>query len=391
MNPRSRIAAFTLALLVWALPVLAQADRVVLYPVAGSADDARLQEIEQQLSQILTEQGHTLVAPTTSERPTTSAAMQSVADATNANYVVVAEVAPLRAQYRLQVHVYYRPAGRAEELVATVLEAEERARLSDIMSSMVRREGLGEDALRLTGTGEPEPPPGETDEERARREAEEAARREEEERARREAEEAARLEAEEQARREAEEAARREQEAASAWGSRVQYGTDGHWMLQLQVGGGYATRLGSLPGAVQSDGGLLDIGARVGRTFDGVEGFELRGGLDVITGSFAGPVTSGGSAPAVGFTGLALHVGAAWLGSFFVEPIYIGLGGEVGVIFSLTGARDVGFSGRAGALFAWRPVPHFYLEASLPELGILSPGSGVFSIGASVHAGYRFD
>jgi hypothetical protein len=31
------------------------------------------------------------------------------------------------------------------------------------------------------------------------------------------------------------------------------------------------------------------------------------------------------------------------------------------------------------------------LEASIPEIGILSPGVGAFTIGASVRAGYRFD
>lgn len=375
VNPRSRLAAFTVALLVWALPVLAQADRVVLYPVAGRADDARLREIEERMAAILREQGHTLVPPPTAERPDSSAGMENVAGATNAAYVVVAEVDPLRAQYRLHLAVYYQPTGRLEDLVATVLEAEERERLSDILSSMVRREGLGEDALRLTGVAPPDAPPGETEEERLRREAEEAARREEEERARREAEEAE----------------RRRREAESAWASRPQYGSDGHWMLQLQVGGAYAARLGGLPGAVQNDGGLLDVGARLGRSFDGIDGFELRGGFDVITGSFAGPVTSDGSAPSVGFTALALHAGAAWLGSFFVEPIYIGLGGEIGVVFALTGARNVGFSGRASALFAWRPTEHVVLEASIPEIGVLTPGSGLFSIGASVRAGYRFD
>ncbi len=391
MNTRSRIAALTVALLVWALPVLAQADRVVLFPVAGGAEDARREEIEQRLAELLREQGHTVVAPPSAERPESSSAMESVASVTNAAYVVVAEVDPLRAQYRMHIAVYYQPTGRLEDLVVTVLEAEERERLSDILSSMVRREGLGEDALRLTGEGGPATPPGETDEERAAREEAERLRREEEERQRREAEEAARQEAEAQAQREAEEAERRRREAQSAWDSRPQYGTDGHWMVQLQVGGGYATRLGSLPGAVQGDGGLLDVGARVGRTFDGLDGFELRGGLDLITGSFAGPVTSDGSAPGVGFTALAIHVGAAWLGSFLVEPLYVGVGGEIGAVFALTGARDAGFSGRIGALFAWRPVPHFVIEASLPELGVLTPGSGVFSIGGSVRAGYRFD
>ncbi len=376
VNARSRFAAFTIALLVWAVPVLAEADRVVLYPLGGDAEQARLDDIEERVATILRDQGHTIVPPPSASRPSTSAEMESVASAANASYVVVAQVDPLRGQYRFEIHVYYLPAGRLEDLVATVLESEEQARLSDILSSMVRREGLGEDALRLTGEETTPPPPGETDEERQRREAEEAARREAEEQARREAEEAARREAEEQARREADEAARRAEQAQRAWNERPLYGADGHWMLQLGGSGSYAIALGELPAMHQAGGGLFDVSFRVGRTFDGLEGFELRGGLDYTTGVFSA---------------LGIHVGAAWLGSFFVEPFYIGAGGEVGVIFPFTGSREVGFSARVGALFAWRPIPHLVIEASVPEIGVITPGTGAVTVGGSLRVGYRFD
>jgi hypothetical protein len=269
--------------------------------------------------------------------------------------------------------------GRLEELVATVLSAEERARVSDILSSMVRREGLGEDALRLTGEEDPDAATRRDAEERARLEAEAAAQREAEEAARLEAEAQARREAEEAARQEAEEQARREEaerrRLEEAWNGRVQYGADAPWMAQLVVGGRYAAILGQLPAGAQGGGGLFDLGLRIGRTFEGLDGLELRGGLDFATGAF---------------TALGLHVGVAWLGSFFTEPVFIGLGGEVGVIFTLTGARDVGFSGRASALIAWRPTDRFYVEASLPEVGVVTPGSGAVTIGASLRAGYRF-
>ncbi len=394
MNVRSRLLPFTVLAVLSALPTLAYADRVVLYPVTGRADEARLTELEETLASLLREQGHTLVPPPVADRPSNSTEMEATASAVNATYVITAELEPLRGQYRLHAHVYNRPNGRLEDLVVTVLLAEERARLSDILSSMVRREGLGEDALRLTGVEVPDTPPtppGESEEDRRRREAEEQARREAEERARAEAQAAARAEAQERALREAEARAEREANAARAWSERLQYGADGHWMIQLLVGGGYATRLGTLPGAVQSDGGLLDLGVRVGRTFDGLDGFELRGGFDIVTGSFAGPVIGDGTAPSVGFTALALRAGAAWLGSFFAEPIYIGVGGEVGVIFTLTGGRDVGFTGRLGPLFAWRPTQNLLIEASLPELGVITPGSGAFTLGAGVRAAYRFD
>jgi len=67
----------------FALPSLARADRVVLYPVDGRADQERLDEIHGVLSGILREQGHTLVPPPTAERPDSSAGMENVAGATN--------------------------------------------------------------------------------------------------------------------------------------------------------------------------------------------------------------------------------------------------------------------------------------------------------------------
>lgn len=369
------------------VPSAATADTVALSPFEGRADAERLEQIEQLAAEILREQGHRVVPPGAAEidGTPTGAQMEAMAAGSDATYVVAAEVEPLRAQYRLHVHVYYRPAGRTEDLVATVLEAEERARISDILGAMVRRQGLGEDALRLTG--EPADP-SEVDaadaaeqarreeEERRRREEEEARQRAEDERLREEAAEAARQEAEEQARRD--EAA--QAEAQSAWDARLQYGADAPWMAQIVLGGRYASLLGGLPvmpvdGTPRAGGGLFDVGLRVGRTFDGLDGFELRGGVDFRTGAF---------------TAVGLHVGAAWLGSFFVEPVYIGLGGEVGVLFTATGSQDVGFSGQLGALFAWRPTDRFYLEASLPELGVLTPGSGAVTIGGSLRGGLRF-
>ncbi len=376
VNGRWRFFAFTLTALLL-LPSLAQADRVVLFPLGGRAEQERLEEIETAISTILRDQGHTVVAPTTTNVPNSSAQMESAASTGNAAYVITAEVDPLRGQYRLHITVYYRPNGRNEELVATVLESEERERLSDILSSMVRREGLGEDALRLTGESEGTGPipvvPAESEEERRRREAEEQAQREAEEQARREAEEEAQRAAEQAAA----ERRERESDAQRAWNERPQYGADGHWLLQLGAGGRYAAALGALPDPrVQTGGGLFDVAFRVGRTFDGIDGFELRGGIDFTTGALMG---------------LGIHAGAAWLGSFFLEPFYIGVGGEIGVIFTFTGARDVGFSGRVGAIFAWRPIEHFVIEASVPEIGILSPGLGAVTIGATVRAGYRFD
>ncbi len=387
VNRGSRVGAylaFSACLALLALAAPAAADDVALLPVDGRASQDRLDAITEQMATALRAQGHQLrPAPTARvDHPPASAAMEAIAAGSRAIYVVTAEVEPLRGQYRLHVHVYYRPAGRLEELVATVLEAEEAERLADILRSMVRREGLGEDALRLTG--EPEDP-----DERARREAEEQARREAEEQAAREAEEQARREAEEQAAREAAEAARLEAEEqarreaeerdreARAWDARAQYGQDAPWMIQLAVGGRYALTLGDLGPVMagQGGGGVFDAGVNVGRTFEGVDGLEIRAGVDFSTGTF---------------TAFGIHAGVAYLASLFVEPIYLGGALDVGAVFLATGSRDAGFAARLSALVAWQPVEHLYFEASLPELGVATPGAGVFTIGASVRGGYRF-
>ncbi|MCC6874442.1 MAG: hypothetical protein IT378_09085 [Sandaracinaceae bacterium] len=375
LRRRALQLAFTLAALA---PAVAHADRVLLYPVGGRADEDRLETVEQSLATILREQGHTLVPPSDRRAPASSQAMEQVAAAAQAVYVVTADIEPMPGQYRLHVLVYYRPAGRLEELLVGVLLVDEQSRLRDVLRSMVRPEGLGDDAVRLTGIEE-------TAEQRAAREAAERARLEGEERARREAEERAR--AEEEARRRADEEAARQREdeerrarearereeregrARNAWNDRVRYGTDGPWLLQLGAGGRY---IGAFAG---QGGGLFDVTARVGRTFDGVDGFELRGGLDVTTGAV---------------TGIAIHAGAAYLGSVFVEPIYLGVAGEIGVFFALTGARNVAFSARIGPVLAWRPLPHLYFEVSAPELGLLTAGSGALGIGGSLRVGYRF-
>lgn len=381
MNPRSLLRA-ALLFTVLASPSFAAADAVVLLPLGGEADSDRLDRVEAALAARLREHGHRLVTATRARvpHPPTIADLEAVAEASNAIYTVTGEIEAMPGQYQLRIHVYYRPAGRLEELVVLVSDADEQARLDDVLRSMVRPDGLGEDALRLTGEQEtPEQRAEREAQERARREAEAAAQREAEESARREAEERSRREAEEAARLEAEEQARRDEEdrvrAQRAWDARVPYGADGSWMLQLVVGGRYAANLDALPAMAQGGGGIFDLGVRLGRTFEGLDGFELRGGADFATGAFGA---------------IGLHVGAAWLGSFVVEPLFFGLGGEVGVLFTFSGARDVAFSGRISALWAWRPVEHFYLEASLPELGYASPGAGAVTIGASLRGGVRF-
>ncbi len=378
---RERIGwfAFLAVAFLWSLPEVARADRVVLYPVTGRADPERLEHVEDELTAVIRDLGHEVLAPPgglgSARRPQTSAELGGVATASSAMYVVLAEVEPLRAQYRLHVRVGYQPTERAEDLVVTVMDAEEATRLRDVLSAMLRPAGLGEDALRLTG---------ETDEA-----TDDAARREEEERARAEAELAARREAEERAAREAEEA-RQAQERAEAeareererWNARALYGSDGPWLVAVGGGAGYAVAFGDRPvvrdgmvvGRTSEIGGLGRIQARLGYAFPGMDGLELRGGVDVVLG-------------AVG--GLDLVLGGTWQFSPFLEPIRIGPLLELGASFTFTGAQNAGFLVRTGALVSWAPIPQLQVEVS-PDIAFLTNSPGAFMFGGSVRVGYRF-
>jgi hypothetical protein len=383
---RPSIVAFTILAAAAAglglAPAVAHADRVVLYPVSGRADPDRLEAVEDRIADAIRAAGHEVLAPPgglgVTDRPSTSAQMGGVATASGATYVVLAEVEPLRGQYRLHVRVGYQPTERAEDLVVTVMDAEEEARLRDVLGAMLRPDGLGEDAVRLTG----EPDPAAEEAERRRRE--------EEERAAREAEEA-RLAEEEAAReaREAEEARRAEEEAAreareqrererEAWSQRATYGSDGEWLLMLGGEGSYAFGFSqrSVAGVTRDTGGGLGlIQARVGRAFSGTDGLELRGGVDVVLGTIGG---------------LNIVLGGVWQFSPFLEPIRIGVTLEVGASFTFTGARDAGFLVRGGAVASWAPTRQLQIELALPEIGVITNGPGAFLIGAALRVGYRF-
>lgn len=386
MNPRSRItlALFTVGLAWLSGAGVARADRVVLYGLTGTGTEERIDRIEAAISTAITALGHTVSVPHGAARPATASEMDGVAMAASADYVLLPYFeATGTAAYRLHLTVGHE--GRVEEIVVDVVEAEQAARLRDVLGCMLRPGGLGDDVLRLAGV--------ETDEERARREAAEAAAREaeaarladeeaarlaEEERLRAE-EEAARLAAEEEERRRAEEEARRAAEEAARteaerWSARPVYGTDGPWLIFLGVEGGGFSSFQTNPRTNRSGGGLGIVQARVARLL--VEGFELRGGVDVFFGDTGG---------------LDLQVGAAYHFSPFVDPIYIGVVAEAGVSFLFTGPRDVGFLFRVSATVGWRPTEHFYLELAVPEIGVMTNGVGALLVGASLRAGYRFE
>lgn len=376
-----QFAVFAIAFIL-SLPAIAHADRVVLYPVTGRADPERLEHIEDELTAAIRDLGHEVLAPPgglgSTSRPHTAAELSGIATASNAMYVVLAEVEPLRAQYRLHVRVGYQPTGRAEDLVLTVMEAEEAARIRDMLSAMLRPAGLGEDALRLTD--EPDQAGDDTarqeEEERVRREAELAGQREAEERAAREAEEA--RQAQEQA--DAESRARVREER-QRWNSRPLYGSDGEWLIALGGGASYAVafadrpviRDGMVAGRTSEIGGLGRIQGRVGRALSGTDGLEIRGGVDVVLG-------------AVG--GLDLVLGATWQFSPFLEPFRIGPLVELGASFIFTGSQNAGFLVRAGALLSWAPTPQLQIEVA-PDIAFLTNSPGAFMFGGSARIGYR--
>jgi hypothetical protein len=372
-----------------------RADRVVLYPVTGEMDQDQLDEIEDALAAALVRIGHTRASTPgglRASRPTTAAQMEGAATSAGARYVVLPDVAPMPGQYRLHLVVGFE--GRVEELLVNVVRAEEAGRLDDVLRSMLRPAGLGEDALRLSGI--------ETDEERARREAAEAARRAEEATAQR-AEEARRAEqerrrAEEEAQRAAEEEAARarsaEEEAQraeaerrqreqEAWDRRAVLGSDGPWAVMAGVlGGGLAPVGTSGPqptmGMVRPPAGVIGIGmvqARVAHALSGTGGLELRGGLDILFG---------------GTTGLSLVVGASYQVTPLTAPLHVGAVVELGVHVLFTGPQDAGFVGRISAIASYAPIEHLTIEVSLPELGYLSNGPGAVMFGGSARIGYRF-
>lgn len=384
MNQSSRsLLAFTFSLaavLVMAAP--ARADRVVLFPVEGQSDGSRRAMAEDHLRTAIRALGHEVV-PGRGARPTTAAEYDTTARASTASYVVVADVDAMPGQYNLHVSVGTEVASRVEELVVLVQFAEEDARLLDVLGAMLRAAGLGEDALRLSGV--------ESDEDRAAREAAEAAAHQAElDAAQRAADEQAaadaalrRAEEEERLRLEDEARQRAEREAAEAhaseqtrWDQRPLYGAGGAWMLQIAGAGGYASPLAQRADRLSGGGGFGLVQARIGRIIDGAGGLELRAGADVFFG--------------LG-TALDLVVGATYQFSPFVEPIHLGVIAELGLSIAFSGPRDVGFVLRAGGVVSWNPTGGFYLELALPEIGVMTNGTGLFVFGASLRAGYRFD
>lgn len=360
--------AFTVTL---SASLVVRAERVLVADAEGAAPADRLDDVGEALLATVRALGHDAVAWTPAQpRPETAEAMAAAARDQSAAYVLYARVGTGSDRYRLSLRVGYAPRVRVEDLEIEVVVSDQTARLRDALGAMLRPEGLGADALRLSGV-QLDPA------------ADEAARRAAEERARLEAEERARREAEERARREREEAERRaflEREAARRaearrqelveWEGRDRYGSgERRWLGQL----GLDARSLIAYDSARDGGFLMSLSLRGGRAL--TNEIELRGALDIVWGAASG---------------FALTGGAAYLASFFREPIYIGGALETGLLQTVTGAQSTSLVVRGGPVVSWRAGPRFFVEGALPELTALGAGGGALTLGMSVRAGLRF-
>lgn len=379
---RFSFAAFTIAAALVCAPGVAMAETVEVFPVGGAADGSTLTMAQSHLRATITALGHTIVEGS-GTRPTTAAEFSAAATGTHAVYVVIADIEPHPGHYGLHVWVGSVDANRVEELYVDVLYEDEDARLHDVLGSMLRPQGLADDALRLSAE--------ETDAERARRLAAEAAARQAELDRQHQAEADAAAAAEAQRRADEAEAARiadeerQRQEAAAqqaadaarhSWDQRPLYGAGGAWMVQIGGAGGGGVLYGPHNTHVPDSGALGLVQARIGRAIEGTGGLELRGGADIFFG--------------LG-TGLDLMIGATYQLTPTTEPIHVGAIAEIGLSIAFQGPKDVGFVFRAGAVASWNPTGGLYFELALPELGVMTNGSGVLVFGAALRIGYRFD
>lgn len=384
MKARSRfsLVAFTIALALGLAPGAVLAEQVELFPIGGTAEGSTLTMAQSHIRQTITALGHTIVDGSGTP-PSTSAEFMAAANGTHSVYVVLADIEPHPGHYGLHVVVASVDANRVEELLVDVLYEDEDARLRDVLGAMLRPEGLADDALRLSAE--------ETDAERQRRLAAEAAARQAEldrqhqaetdaaaaAEAQRRADEAERQRLADEQRQREEQAAREAADAAAhAWDNRPLYGAGGAWMIQAGGAVGGAVQYGSHNPHVPDAGALGLVQLRLGRAIDGLGGLELRAGADVFFG--------------LG-TGLDLVVGATYQFTPFVEPIHIGVIAELGLAIAFQGPKDVGFLFRAGAVASWNPTGGLYFELALPEIGVMTNGTGALVFGASVRVGYRFD
>ena len=381
-----RISVGIVAALLFFLASTAQAERAGVVAPEGSADNSRRDHVEAAIVATVRAlnldpiSGSALRRPGRAGVPHTNDELYAFATANQLVWLVTSEVTPLTGQYLFHVRVANLPLHRVEEIEVNVAEADEAARLRDVLSCMLRANGLGDDALRLTTD------PAEL----ARHQAEEAAA------ARAAAEQAAiaqqaeadaRLRAQVQADHDAAERARAEAEQhehdaaeariraaaeaeRNAFVNRQRYANDpAHpWVALAGFGGTSVSAHGVARGGFSGD-----FRARIGHMVPGFTGLEGRAGLDLMFASVSA---------------INLVVGGVYLRSPFAVPVHIGGGFEMGPLFSTTGSRNAFFMMRLSGNVSWNIIENFSVEGSLPELTYIS--AGAVGIGAHVRAAYRF-
>jgi len=369
MRPLSFTTSSTLlAFLLVALPGVAAADQTLLFPPTGSDDEEFLDDVEEALADSLIRLEHQPMSESVAIQappPETGNELRAIAEMERSQWVVIPTVTGSRSIYRLHLRVAQASDGRVEELEVAVLGGEgEAARLDDVLGAMLRPEGVGDDAVRLTE--EPDTTAAREAAEAAAREEEARRLREEEEERAREAQARGEFEAREQER--AEENARRQ---AQRWENREQYGQrDTRWMLS--VGVDVRPIIAAPAGA--TGGFIWGLSGRLGYTIEDVDGLELRLAIDGFGGSSAG---------------FAIGAGAVYLHSFFQDfPLFIGISLELGLFQPLTGNNSPSFMLRAAPTVTWRISGEFHMEAAVLEITYLSVGAA--TLGGALRVGYRF-
>lgn len=345
----------------------AQAQRVVLLHTTGDAPLLEKEELDAKISGVLRGMGFHVLSEGAAVHveeeavPRDANEMRALAELQNAEWALLPILHDTDEDaYWVTLRAGYAPQTRVDELDAEVRRIHEDHRLQALLNVLLRAEGPGDEGHAIAGHDVE----GREAEQAA---ADAAAQAEADAEAQREAEEEARRQAEEEeARRAAEQAAA---DAEQAYENRDRYGVaDGSNMVSAGLG---------VVGLVSSggDGGALgSLQLTYGRGF-GIPGLEVRAGLGVYFGA-AGAFD--------------IHVGAAYLHSFFTLPIHLGASVDVGLFMPVTGQRKPGAMIRASLLASYNFTGTLYAELSVPAFHWLSNSGGAVALGAALRLGTRF-
>lgn len=310
---------------------IARADQVVYLPTKGEGSTADLEGIDAALERTLGELGHQSAKSETREFPTTSAERDALAGRYQAQWIVEGYVGRSDdKRYRLRLQASYTPADRIEEIEVDVERKQESARLKEVLAAMLRPEGLGDEALRLS----------------------------------QESTKSKEGKAEERAEGQKDAAPDASERALSAH----------HWITAIR-GSGH----GILTRDTQNNGESALGGSCLQLQYAPPPLPRLRLGLSF--GFFGGATTALGYSANVAYLIGELGSSSRW---------HWGVTADLGVFQGLSGSRNVAFMARTGPLLVWSPNDRFEIQIVPPELLVLSSGGGVLALGGSLGLGWRF-